>query len=75
MFDYESIAGQAFLKDNRIKSYEWTDTGINLTIVDIDKNLDLGKYEGEVAIESDYKQHVIEIREILGKSFICFDYI
>ena len=46
MFDYESMAGDAFIKDRkkRLKSYEWTYTGIKFTIPDIDKEMDLGKY-------------------------------
>ena len=75
MFDYEIIAGQGYMKDSRLKSFEWTDTGIKLTILHTHKNLDLGKYEGEVVIGSDYRKSTIEISEILGKSFIYLDYV
>ena len=50
MFDYESAAGQAFIKDSRLKSFEWTDTGIKLTIPGIKKEIDSGKYEADVGI-------------------------
>ena len=73
MFDYERAAGQAYMKDNRLKSYAWTDTGIKLTILDIKKEMDLGKYEGDVDIGSVYEQTAIEIKEIFGKSFILLD--
>ena len=68
MFDYEDAAGQAFIQDNRLKSYEWTDTGIKLMM-----NMDLGKYEGEAATQSDYDRARIEIKNIIGKSFISID--
>ena len=73
MFDYESAAGQAFIKDRygRLKSYEWTNTGIKLKIQDIDKEKDLGKYEGEVDTGANYKTKMIEIKEILGWSLFC----
>ena len=75
MFDYENIAGQAFIKDKRLKSYEWTDTGIKLTIKDLDKNMDLGKYQGDVSKELNQAQTKIEVKKIFGKSFICLDYL
>ena len=72
MFDYERAAGQAFMKDgyNRLKSYDWTDTGIKLIIPGIKREIDLGNYEGDVDIGEDYKHKSIEVREILGKSLI-----
>ena len=74
MFDYERIAGQAFMKDsyNRLTSYEWTDTGIKLMIPDIDKEKDLGKYQGDVETENDHQQRIIEVKKIVGKLFICY---
>ena len=68
MFDYESIAGQSFLKDKhqRLISYEWTDTGIRLTIGNIDNATDLGKYKAEVEIGQDYKSATVEIKQIIG---------
>ena len=67
MFDYESAAGQAFIKDThqRLISYEWTDTGIKLTIGNIDKTNDLGKYKGEVEIRQEYKPATIEVKQII----------
>ena len=67
MFDYEQMAGAAYMKDshNRLKSYKWTDTGIKLLIPDLDKK-DLGKYQGDVAIGGHGSQKIIEIKEILG---------
>ena len=70
IFDYESISRKPKIKDSRLKSFEWTDTGIKLRFKDIDKELDIGKYQGEVTIGSDYKQSIIEVREILGKSCV-----
>ena len=68
MFDYESVAGKAFVKDenHRLKFYNWTDTGITLTIPQINNTTDLGKYEGEVATGSDGNKAIIEIKEIFG---------
>ena len=76
MFDYEKTAGQAFMKDrnSRLKSYEWTNTGIKLTISDINKKMDLGNYQGEVETDQDYNTKAIEVKEIFGQSFICLDY-
>ena len=70
MFDYESATGQAFIKDKRLKSYSWTNTGIKLTIAGIEKEMDLGKYEGDVDNGEDYKQITIEVKEFFGKSLI-----
>ena len=72
MFDYEKTAGQAFMKDrnNRLKSYEWTNTGIKLMIPDINKNMDLGNYQGEVETDQDYNKIAIEVKQIFGQSFI-----
>ena len=69
MFDYETYTGKAFIKDrgNRLKSYEWTDTGIKFMIPDINKNLDLGKYVAEVETEHNYKRKTIEIKQIFGQ--------
>ena len=73
LFDFEDAAGQVFIKDNRLKAYEWTDTGIKLTITDINKNMDFGKYEGEVTIEGVYDKTIIEVNSIIGKSFVLID--
>ena len=69
MFGYESADGQGFIKDTkkRLKSYAWTDTGIKLTVSDIDKGNDLGNYKGEVYIGGNYTEQSIKVREILGK--------
>ena len=69
MFDYERLAGEAYIKDryNRLKSYQWTDSGVRFTILDINKEMDLGKYEGEVAMGAHYKQYKIEINKIFGQ--------
>ena len=77
MFDYEKLAGKALMKDrdNRLKSYEWTDTGIKFMIPDINKTLDLGKYVGGVETKHNYKKKTIEIKQIFGQSFICLDYL
>ena len=77
MFDYEQLAGKAFLKDRykRLASYTWTDKGIKLTIVAIDKKVDLGKYEGEVETEQEYNKKIIEVKQIFGNSFIFLNYI
>ena len=76
MFDYESDAGEVFLKDeyHRLKSYEWTNTGIQLKIPNINKESDLGEYIGEVAIENYDSQQTIAVKEIFGQSFICVGY-
>ena len=66
LFDYERTTGRAFIKTNRLKSYEWTPTGIKLTFTEINKKLDLGKYGGEVATDREYKQEMIEVKEIFG---------
>ena len=62
------MAGAAYMKDshNRLKSYEWTATGIKLLISDLDKKKDLGKYQGDVAIGGHGSQKIIEIKEIIG---------
>ena len=75
MFDYERAAGQAFMKDrdHRLKTKNWTDTGIKLTIPGIKKEMDLGKYEGDVDVITDYKHTSIEVKKIVGKSFIHLD--
>ena len=72
MFDYEKAASQAFMKDryNRLQSYEWTDTGIKLKIPNIKKEMDVGKYDGDVDIGPEYKQKTIEVKEIFGKCCI-----
>ena len=72
MFDYESAAGQAYMKDSyhRLKSYHWTNTGITLGIPGIKKEMDWGKYEGFIDFGEYYEQKSIEIQEISGKSFI-----
>ena len=77
MFDYESAAGQAFIKDRekRLKSYNWTATGIKLMIPDIDEEKDLGKYQGEVDIGTDNNQETIEVKEFFGESFIPLENI
>ena len=77
MFDYESAAGQAFMKDNekRLKLYHWTNTGIKFTIQDIDKGKDSGKYEGDVAIGADYKKKSIEVKEIHGQGSILIIFL
>ena len=68
MFDYESGVGKAFIKDrkDRLKSYEWTKTGIKLTISYINKDTDFGKYEGYATIENQTSTEVIEITNIFG---------
>ena len=68
MFDYERASGQAFMKDkyNRLKSYEWTDTGIKLMILDINKEMDLGKYEVYVDNDKEYNQTSMEVKCIFG---------
>ena len=70
MFDYEYLAGKAFIKDKRLKSYDWTDTGIMLWIPNIDNKNDLGKYQGDVATEEQNSQNVIAITKIFGKIFL-----
>ena len=72
MFDYEKLAGQAYVKDRfkRLQSYEWMNTGIKFTIPDIDKKIDLGKYQGHVETEQEYSKITIEIKEIFGQSFM-----
>ena len=77
MFDYESAAGQAFIKDrkNRLKSYEWTYTGIKLTIPNIKKAMDLGKYESQVSTEADHATQYIEIQEIHGESLFYVEHL
>ena len=74
MFDYESAAGEAFIKDRdaRLKSFEWTDTGIKMTIPDINKDKDLAEYKGEVSTISEDADTVIEVQEIIGKIFNFF---
>ena len=73
MFDFESAAGQVFIKDSesRLESYIWTDTGINLTICDINNDTDLGTYEGDVGIGSENELKAIQVKEIFGQSFTC----
>ena len=69
MFDYETAAGQVYMKDwdNRLKSYKWTDKGIKLTIPDIDNKKDSGKYKGDVTIGNTNKEKSIEVKEIFGQ--------
>ena len=75
MFDYESAAGQAFMKDNynRLKSYQWTDKGIKLMIPNISKEMDLGKYEGDVDTGKGDNRKQIEVKEIVGQSLFYLD--
>ena len=77
MFDYESLAGEAFIKDRkkRLKSYEWTDTGVKFVISDINKEMDLGKYSGEVSTGTEFNEKKIEINKILGQALICLDFL
>ena len=70
MFDFESITGKVFIKDNRLRSYEWTHTGIKLMIPDIDEKKNSGKYQGDVATEQQHNQAIIEIKDIIGKLFL-----
>ena len=66
MFDYERGKGKYF-KDKRCTSYEWTETGIKLTIAHIDK----GKYEGSVSKGGrEHNDTVLELNEIFGMLFI-----
>ena len=69
MFDYERSAGHAFMKDSdmRLKSFKWTETGIQLIIPDIDKKKDLGKYECDVKMQGKHHPGIIEIEEIFGQ--------
>ena len=73
LFDYEDVAGQVFIKDNRLKSFEWTDTGIKLKISDINRKKDLGKYEGEVSTERGFAKANNEVNTIIGKSLVLID--
>ena len=73
LFDYESAAGQAFIKDSRLKSFHWTKTGIKLTIPEINKEMDLGKYQCDVDYGPEYDKVSIEVKEIFGQSFIGLD--
>ena len=74
MFDFEAVADQAFIKSNemRLKYYSWTETGIKFTIPDIDKERDLGKYEGEVQTGPHYNKISIEVKQIYGQSFLSY---
>ena len=73
MFDYERAAGKAFMKDrdHRLKSFKWTNTGIKLTIPKMNKEMDLGKYDGDVDTGSEYKEKVIEVNKIYGELLFC----
>ena len=44
-------------------------------IPNINNKMDLGKYQGEVETEHGYKKQAIEIKEIIGQSFICLYYL
>ena len=70
LFDYESAAGQAFIKDNRLKSYEWTDKGIRFIITDIVKEKDQGKYVCDVDVGAEYKEGSVEVKDFFGQSFM-----
>ena len=70
LFDYESVKGQVFIKDNRLKSYQWTDTGIRFIITDIVKEKDQGKYVCDVVVGAEYKEEAVEVKKICGQSFI-----
>ena len=75
MLDYERKANQTYIKDrkNRLKSYVWTDTGIKLTIPDIDKEKDVGTYKALVDIGGDHQEQTIEINKIYGKLSVGLD--
>ena len=74
MFDYESDAGESFIRDERLTSYSWTDTGIKLVISNINKEVDFGRYEGSVTIGTNSAVlTLINIPQIIGKSFTCLD--
>ena len=68
MFGYEKVAGQAFIKstEKRLTTYEWTETSIKFSIPDIDRNVDLGVYEGEAATKQAHMKTSIEIKHISG---------
>ena len=68
MFEYEDLTGQAVIIDqkSRLKSFHWTETGINFTIPNINKKMDLGIYEGDVAQGEHTGQNTIEVSEIIG---------
>ena len=70
LFDYESVTGQAYIKDNRLKSYEWTDKGIRFIITDIVKEKDQGKYLCDMVVGAEYKEEPVVVKEIFGQSFI-----
>ena len=71
MFDYERLAGKSYIKDKRLKSFDWTDTGIKLRIPVINKDEDLGKYNGEAATDTAGDDATIEVNEIFGKLYFC----
>ena len=73
MFEYDSVIGKAVIgdKNHRLKSYLWTGTGINLKIPEMRKKMDVGKYEATIVIGQNSSQATIEVKEILGQSFIC----
>ena len=77
MFDYEKRKGQSFIKDEkkRLKSYEWTETGIKFTIQDIKKEMDLGIYLASVEKGSNSEDKRIKLDNFFGQSFICLNYI
>ena len=72
MFEFEKITGQGFVNydERRLTSYQWTETGIKLSILDINKYKDLGKYEAVVTTNQHNTNASIEIKQIVGKSFI-----
>ena len=66
LFDYERAVGKAFIKDNRLKSFEWTDTGIKLIITDIVKKKDQRKYLCDVNVGAEYKEIAVVVKEFFG---------
>ena len=73
MFEFEKIKGQGFVNydKRRLKSYQWTETGIKFSILDVNKDKDLGKYEAVVTTNQHHTNASIEIKQIFGKSFFC----
>ena len=75
IFAYKRGTPQQPTMNNRLESYEWTDTGIKFTILDIDEEMDVGSYVASVKLGQYTEQEMIEIKEIVGQCFISLNHL
>ena len=66
IFAYTNGTPEAQTMNNRLESYEWTDTGVKFTIQDINKEMHMGAYVASIRKGHNTTQGMIGIEEIIG---------